>query len=362
MTAAALAGAREERRRRAGGAVPLALLAAFTVAVLILAAAIGPVLVPLGETVAILARAVGIDLGIAVDPVHETVVLAIRLPRVLHGALVGAVLALGGAALQGLFRNPLAEPALIGIAGGGALAAVATIVAGTHAFGAMPDAFAAYALPLAAFLGSLATATVVFRFATVSGRTDVTALLLAGIAINALTGAGTGFLVFLSNDDQLRTLTFWLLGSLAGATWPALGAALPFLVLPLMLLPAFARRLNAFALGERQAGHIGIDVETTKRLVMAIVSFGVGAAIATTGLIAFVGIVAPHLLRLVFGPDHRRLLPASALFGAALLPLADMVARLVVAPAELPIGAVTSALGAPVFLALLWRARRRIRT
>jgi iron complex transport system permease protein len=198
----------------------------------------------------------------------------------------------------------------------------------------------------------------VYRLATIAGQTIVATLLLAGIAINALAQAFSGFLTFYATDTQIRSLTFWKLGSLGGATWTSVLVAAPFVLLPLLLFPRLARPLNALLLGESEAGHLGFDVERVKRLVVVMVALVVGVGVALTGLIGFVGLVVPHLLRLMIGPDHRALLPGSALLGASLLVGADLVARTVVAPAELPIGILTAITGAPFFLWLLLRDRK----
>jgi iron complex transport system permease protein len=200
---------------------------------------------------------------------------------------------------------------------------------------------------------------VVYRLATVEGRTMVITMLLAGISINAIIGSGTGLLTFLATDAQLRSITFWSLGSLGAATWRSLAAAAPLVVLSLVLIPRLARPLNAFLLGESEAGHLGVNVEGTKRTIIVLTALGVGASVSAAGVIGFVGLVVPHLLRLVIGPDHRNLLPCSALLGASLLLAADLVSRTLVAPAELPIGIVTAMLGAPFFLWLLLRNRSR---
>lgn len=329
-------------------------------------ALVGAVLLSLGwGAVAIEPRQVGAillaRLGFGGDaswsPAHESVLLAIRLPRTILGALAGGGLAVAGALLQGLFRNPLADPGLIGASGGAALAAAAVVVLGETALATAPAALAVLALPLAAFGGGLATAFAVHRVASRDGDTPVAGLLLAGIAANALAGSATGFLLFVASDAQLRAVTFWSLGSLGGATWPALAAAAPLLVLALALAPRLARSLDLVQLGEAEAGHLGLEVERLKRRVVALAALAVGAAVALTGIIGFVGLVVPHLLRLIGGPDHRLVVPGAALLGAALLLFADVVARSVAAPAEVPIGIVTALFGAPF---LLWLLRRRV--
>ncbi|UVK52391.1 iron ABC transporter permease [Mesorhizobium sp. AR02] len=285
------------------------------------------------------------------------IVYDIRLPRIILGMLVGAALAVSGAVMQGLFRNPLADPGLIGVSAGSSLGAVAVIVLGTTVLAPVTALFGTLALPLAAFFGGLATTLVLYQVATRRGQTSVATMLLAGIALAALAMALTGILIFMADDRQLRDLTFWQLGSLGGATWQKIGSVGPIIILALAAMPFLARGLNALALGEATAGHLGIPVQRLKYTAIIGVSAAVGASVAVSGGIGFVGIVVPHLLRLLIGPDNRYLLPASALLGASLLLLADAVARTIVAPAELPIGIVTAIAGAPFFLWILLRKR-----
>jgi iron complex transport system permease protein len=321
----------------------------------VLAVGVGSVAIAPGQVLAILLDRLGVGNDGIYTPQQELILLHIRLPRVLLGALVGGALGVSGAVMQGLFRNPLAEPGLVGVSAGSALCAVAFIVLGGGL--ALRPLVQAYGLAAAAFLGGLGTTFLVYRLATSGGRTAVATLLLAGVALAALAGAGTGLLLFLADDAQLRTVTFWTLGSLGGATWTALAAAGPLLLLSLLAAPTLARSLNALLLGEAEAYHLGVRVERAKRWAVLVAALGVGAAVAVSGVIGFVGLVVPHLGRLALGPDHRRLLPASALLGAILLLLADLAARTVVAPAELPIGIVTALAGAPFFLWLLLRER-----
>lgn len=285
------------------------------------------------------------------------IVYDIRLPRVVLGALVGAALAVSGAVMQGLFRNPLADPGLIGVSAGASLGAVAVIVLGASLLAPLTAFLGVLSLPLAAFCGGLATTLVLYQVATRHGQTSVATMLLAGIALAALAMAVTGVLIFMADDQQLRDLTFWGLGSLAGATWAKIAAVGPVIILALATMPFLARGLNALALGEATAGHLGIPVQRMKYTAIVAVAAAVGASVAVSGGIGFVGIVVPHLLRLLIGPDNRYLLPASALLGGSLLLIADTVARTIVSPAELPIGIVTALAGAPFFLWILLRKR-----
>jgi len=288
------------------------------------------------------------------------VILSIRVPRLLLGALIGASLAVSGALMQGLFRNPLADPGLVGVSSGAALAAGATIVLGDRLFGTVSAQLPFVILPFGAFFGGLASTLLLYAIATRHGRTSVAIMLLAGVALGAFTGALTGLLAYVSDDRQLRDLTFWSLGSLSGASWTKVITVAPLLLPVLFAVPFLARGLNALLLGEAEAFHLGIAVQRLKRTAILMVAVAVGASVASAGVIGFVGIVVPHLLRLMFGPDHRVLLPLSAVMGAALLTGADLLARTLVSPAELPIGILTAALGAPFFLWLLLRRDRSL--
>jgi iron complex transport system permease protein len=285
------------------------------------------------------------------------IVWSVRLPRTVLAILVGGALAFSGALMQGLFRNPLADPGLIGVSAGATFAAITAIVLGEALFGA---AAVIYLLPVGAFLGGLVATVTLYLIATRRGRTSVATMLLGGIAIAALMMAASGILIFMSNDQQLRELTFWSLGSLGGASWAKIIATIPFIALGLVLAGGFAGGFNALALGEAEARHLGIPVQLLKRVAIVAVALLTGTAVAVAGSIGFIGIIVPHLLRLAIGPDHRYLLPASILFGAVLLTGADMASRTVVAPAELPIGIVTALLGAPFFLWILLRNRNLV--
>lgn len=345
---------------RVSRSVALPLLAGLLVIVILLAVGIGAVPIRPEQVAAILLKQIGVHIPVTFEARQESVLMVIRLPRVVAGLLIGASLAVAGASIQGLFRNPLADPGLIGISSGSALAAALMIVLGNRLFGGFIAVFGDWALPVAAFAGGFMTTLLIYRLATLGGRTSVMTMLLAGIAINALCGACIGLLTFIATDDQLRDLTFWSLGSLGRANWSAIGAMLPFTLIALLPLPFLARSLNALLLGEAEAGHLGINVERIKVLVVVLVALAVGAGVAVAGMIGFVGLVVPHLIRLTLGPDHRTLLPASALLGASLLLAADLLARTIAVPAEVPIGIVTALVGGPFFLWLLLRDRARV--
>ncbi|GAB3278362.1 FecCD family ABC transporter permease [Parahaliea aestuarii] len=274
----------------------------------------------------------------------------IRLPRVLLAALVGAVLATSGAAMQGLFRNPLADPSLIGVTAGASLgASVVIVLAGSNLQGLS----AVTAVSTGAFTGGLLAVLVVYRLAASDTGTSVATMLLAGIAISALAGALGNLLEFHADSEALRRISLWQMGGLDGANNERLAFAAVVSFFVLGCLPLFARRLNALLLGESEARYLGINVEFTKRALVVLVAIGVGASVALAGTIAFVGLVVPHIMRMLVGPDHRLLLPASALAGAALLVVADNLARVVMAPTELPVGIVTAIVGVPFFISLL---------
>ncbi|MBX9588507.1 MAG: iron ABC transporter permease [Hyphomonadaceae bacterium] len=281
---------------------------------------------------------------------EQLVLIDIRLPRMLLGMFVGAALAVAGAMMQGMFRNPLADPGLIGVSSGAAVAAVATIALGNGLAAPWIKTFGAYALPVAAFLGGIATSAALVAIVTRQGQLSISTLLLAGVALAALNGALMGLIAFASNDRELRDLTLWMLGSLSGASWPKVLAVLPFAALVAAALPRLTRGLNGLLLGEAEAYHLGIDVEQSKRMIVVVTSAAVGAAVAVSGILGFVGIIVPHLVRLLAGPDHRIVLPASALMGATLVLIADIFARMLLSPAELPLGVVMAILGAPLFL------------
>lgn len=321
-----------------------------------LSLALGSVSLPLLDTLRAALRLIGVPINGDGLEQAELILGQIRLPRTLLGLAVGGVLALSGVAMQGLFRNPLADPGLVGVSSGASLGAAIAIVGGS-AFGGLPDAFGPYLLSICAFLGGLGVTALVYRLGRRNGQTSVAVMLLAGIALTALAGSTVGLFTYLADDATLRTLTFWNLGSLNGASYARLWPLLFVTVAVSLWLPRRASALNALLLGESEANHLGINVEGLKRELVFCTALGVGAAVAAAGMIGFVGLVVPHLVRLLAGPDHRVLLPASVLAGAALLLFADLIARLALAPAEMPIGIVTAFLGAPFFLYLLLRGR-----
>ncbi len=355
MEGVAMAGAGEGTRGRPVAA-GLTLFAVLAVAAFVGALAIGPFTIAPGRVFAVLWE--WISGAVPAGALRERiVVLDVRLPRAVVGALAGAGMAVAGALMQGVFRNPLADPSLVGVAPGAALAAVAFVVFGAPLLALLPQPLQVVGLPLAAFAGGLLTTLLIARLAEHDGRTSVATLLFAGLALGALASAGTGVMVFLASEQQTRDFLFWTLGSLGGATWMKAALAAPFVLGLLAIAIGLSRGLDALALGEAEAFHAGVSVERLKRTAVVAVAAGVGAAVAATGVVGFVGLVVPHLARLVIGPSHRALVPASALLGVAVLLGADILARMIAAPAELPLGVVTALVGAPFFLWLLLKRR-----
>jgi iron complex transport system permease protein len=288
------------------------------------------------------------------------VLSSIRVPRVLFGLAVGASLAVAGTALQSLFRNPLADPGLIGVSAGAALAVASVIVLGATTLKGLSQALGAATLPVAGFAGGMVTTFIIYLLAQSEGRTSLVTMLLAGIAVNALAAAGIGLYTVIATDEQLRNLTFWTFGSLGGAQWKTLGVLATTSIIGIALLWRIAPGLNALMFGETEARHLGYDVNRLKRTVIIVTALLTGVAVSLSGVIGFVALLAPHAVRLLLGPDVRYLIPASALLGGAFLVGADLVARTMLAPAELPLGVVTAFIGAPFFIALIASQRRTL--
>ena len=289
----------------------------------------------------------------------DTILFDIRLPRILLAIFVGAVLATTGAVMQGLFRNPLADPSLIGVSSGASVGASLMIVS---AGGFIPGgALVGISLvSIGAFVGGFTATLLVYRLATSGMGTSVTTMLLAGIAIGALAGALNSLLSYFSDNDMLRQISLWQMGNLSGASWLKVSIMGVVTILLMGLFPRDSRALNALLLGESEARHLGINVQRVKRRLIVLTALGVGVSVAVAGLVGFVGLIMPHIIRLMIGPDHRWLIPASGLAGAILLVVADSLARVVVIPAELPTGILTAILGAPFFVALLLQQRKDV--
>lgn len=292
--------------------------------------------------------------GAEVSPVHKVILVQIRLPRVLLAAVVGGSLAVAGSVFQGLFRNPMADPYVIGISSGAALGAVLAMLTGVSlklaGFGAVP---------LFAFTGGILTIMLVYTMARVGRAVPVMTLLLAGIAVSAFLSALVSLFTYFAGE-KLHQVVFWLMGGLGGATWHKVRVMIPYALAGYAAVAVFARDLNALLLGEETARHLGVETEKVKKILLVGASLLVAAAVSTSGIIGFVGLVVPHFIRLLAGPDHRFLLPASALLGATLLIATDTLARTIIAPTELPVGIITAMVGAPLFVYLL-KKRKKLR-
>lgn len=292
-------------------------------------------------------------------PAQEHVLWVIRLPRLFLGIVVGIGLATAGVSLQGLFRNPLVDAGLIGIASGATVFASAFIIFNAS----LPFfLFGSYQFTMASisFVGALITAMLVYRISKSNGKINITLLILAGVAINALCGALTGLITFFADDKQLRDLTFWTLGSVGGANWSALGIVVLFTVIPTAIIIKSAKAINAFALGENTAHYMGVSVNRVKLIIILCSTAMVGAAVAFVGIIGFVGLVVPHIMRLITGPNHKTLIPLSALAGGVLVLLADVLSRTIIAPMEMPIGIITSLIGTPVLLVMILKQKKNL--
>lgn len=344
-------------RKAKNGTVIISLAGILLLAVLF-SLTVGAVSIPMEDVAVIILQKIGLFTSVSVDSTHEMVLSTIRFPRILVTLLVGASLGISGASLQGLFRNPLVEPALIGVSGGAAAAVVMVIVFGgslSATLGWLYDSL----IPLVAFAGGLTATITVLKLSHFSGRTNIAVLILLGVAVNALTGALIGLAIFYANENQLHTFTFWTFGALGGATWDKLMIGAPLLIISGTALLFYPHALNALALGEAEAFHMGVDVERVKHSIIFFSALAVGVSVSLSGMIGFVGLVVPHVIRVLFQPDHKLVLPASVLGGALLLILSDVIARTIVRPAELPIGVVTALIGAPFFIMLLLNAKRK---
>ena len=335
-----------------GAALSVSLAVALVVAVL-LSAVVGQLAVTPAEVVGSVLRAVGIHNPWAPgDEIVEATLWVVRFPRIVMGLAVGAALAIAGAVMQAIFGNPLAEPGVVGVSSGAALGASAAIVFGITALGS-------WSIALFAFAGGLLATLLVYFVSRANGRTEVVTLLLTGIAINAFAGAGLAFLLFVGNTASREQVVFWQLGSLNGSLWSETLVVGVVTVAGLVVALLLARRYDLLSLGERNARHLGINVEALRIGSIVLVALLTGVAVAFCGIIAFVGLVIPHLIRMIIGPAHRHLILASAVGGGALLTFADLLARTLVMGADLPIGMLTSLIGGPFFFFLLWRQRKR---
>ena len=314
---------------------------------------LGPVNITAGRVASIVLSYAGLDFA-AFGRTEQLVIEQIRLPRVVVGALVGMALGVAGATMQGLFRNPMADPGIIGVSAGGAVGAVAAIATG------MTGLFF-LALPVFAFVGAMGASFLVYGIAAVGGRFSIATLLLAGVAVNAFLGAVVSAIIILLPDNgALREILFWLAGGLDSRSWDHVRISAPLVLAGTALIIVMARDLNLLTLGDDEARSMGIRVDAARVSLLAAAALVTGAAVAVSGTIAFVGLVTPHILRLVIGPDHRVLIPMSALGGAAFVILADTVARVVIQPAELRVSIITAFVGAPFFIFLLIKNKRQV--
>ncbi|MDH6182197.1 iron complex transport system permease protein [Microbacteriaceae bacterium SG_E_30_P1] len=319
----------------------------------VLSAVLGQLPISATEVVGSLARAAGIPNSWApTDPIIESTLWVVRFPRIVMALVVGAALAVAGAIMQAIFGNPLAEPGVVGVSAGGALGAALAIVIGAAALGSG-------GIALFAFLGGLGATLLVYGMSRANGRTEVVTLLLTGIAVNAFAGAGLAFLIFLADSGSREQIVFWQLGSLNGSLWNEVALVAPVAVIGTIIAVMLGRRYDLLALGERNARHLGVNVEALRIGSIVLVALLTGVAVAFCGIIAFVGLVVPHVIRMAIGPAHRPLLIATAFGGGVLMVFSDLIARSVVAGADLPIGLVTSLVGGPFFFFLLLRQRKR---
>ncbi|MFI6004028.1 FecCD family ABC transporter permease [Streptomyces sp. NPDC051366] len=317
----------------------------------LVSAGVGAYGIPVGDVLGSVQHRLGLG-GAALDRVGESVLWNVRLPRVVLALLVGGSLGCAGALMQGVFGNPLAEPGVIGISAGAAVGAVAAIGLGLSFFGN-------WTVTACAFVAGLVTVGSVYLLSRNGGKTEVVTLILTGIAVNAFAGALIGLFVFFADSGQVNQITFWQLGSLAQATWPKVLAVVPCALAGLLVAPFYARKLDLLSLGERPARHLGVDVERLRLTLILVVALLTAAAVAVAGVITFVGLLVPHLLRMANGPGHRFLVPGSALAGAVVLLGGDLAARTIARPAELPLGVLTALIGSPFFFLLLRRTRRK---
>jgi len=339
--------------------IPFSLLMLFAIALMLLTATFSIVVGPM--TISLFDSFKGLTPWANELPTHiQLVIHQIRLPRTLLCLVIGAILALSGTVMQGLFRNPLAEPGIIGVSAGAGLGVAIAIVVFSSIAMQYPLLMNIAAVPLFAFLGGALTTLLVYSLGTSKNGTSVAVMLLAGVAIGALSGAGIGYLNFIASDQMLRDLSLWSMGSLAGATWASINLATVSLIILLSIFMRNAKGLNALLLGEAEAGHLGVNTQRLKRRMILLTAAGVGVTVSIAGMIGFIGLIVPHLGRMLTGPDHKVLLPLSAIMGALLLTMADMIARVAVTPAELPVGIVTAIIGAPFFLYLLFKQRGRM--
>jgi iron complex transport system permease protein len=340
-------------RHRGRSLTLVAVLALALLVGVVASAMVGQLPISPSEVLGSVLRALGIDTALAPDdPIVESTLWVVRFPRIALGLAVGAALAVAGAVMQAIFGNPLAEPGVVGVSSGAALGAAIAIAAGVTALGN-------WSIAVFAFAGSLLATLLVYLVSRSNGRTEVVTLLLTGIAVNAIAGAGLALVQFLADTSSREQIVFWQLGSLAGARWPEVTIVAVVCIAGLVAAASLGHRYDLLSLGERNARHLGVNVEALRMGSIVLVALLTGVAVAFCGIIAFVGLVVPHIIRMAIGPRHRGLIIASAFGGGALLIYADLLARTIIPGADLPIGILTSLVGGPFFFFLLARQRRR---
>ena len=324
---------------------------------------IGPVKISILQIIDILFESININTNLSsseISQAFKTVVIDIRLPRILMGIIVGIALGISGAILQGLFRNPLIDPGFIGVSSGAAIGAMFVIMF-SQLIAIENNFYVQFLLPVFAMSGGLSTTILVYKMSQMSGKTNIMAMLLSGIAVNAFSGSIIGFLVYRASDMELRSFTFWTLGSLDNSNWLIVSIAVVAILIPIIISINLRKKLDIFMLGDAEAGYLGLNIEKLKKRIIFISALMVGVTVAFCGMIGFIGLVTPHLVRLIMGPSHKTLIIGSAILGAIILILADFISRIIIAPAQLPIGIITSALGAPFFLWLIVSQKQKIR-
>ena len=329
----------------------------------IISIGLGPVNISLNQIFNILFYKIGLlsdQSNLNFSSIHESVLWNIRIPRIILGILVGLGLGSAGAILQGLFRNPLVDPGFIGVSSGAAVGAMIAIMFSSMIANYFIQSFIPFILPMLAIIGAFITTMIIYRMSKVANKTNIMAMLLSGIAINALSGAIIGLFVSISSDSELRSFTFWTLGGLDNASWLVVGISALFILTTFLIIYISRKQLDIFMLGDAEANNLGVNVEKLKKRIIVVASIMVGISVSFCGMIGFIGLVTPHLIRLFIGPKHKFLIPGSALLGSILLLLSDLISKTIIAPAQLPVGVITAIIGAPFFIWLIFNQKARM--
>tara|TARA_Y100001960_G_C14740071_1_gene862507 strand:- start:723 stop:1793 length:1071 start_codon:yes stop_codon:yes gene_type:complete len=323
---------------------------------------IGPVQIRLDQAIEIILYNFGLinEQNLSFNKIHEMVLLNIRMPRLLLAFLVGSGLGMSGAILQGLFRNPLIDPGFIGVSSGAAVGAIISIMFSQIFYTYFGANISIFLLPILAMLGSFFTTFIIYRISKFQNKTNIMTMLLAGIAVNALSGSIIGLFINFISDLELRTFTFWTLGGLDMADWRIVSIASFVILSSILFIYSIRHKLDIFMLGDEQASHLGINIELLKKIIILFSSIIVGVSVAFCGMIGFIGLVTPHLIRLFIGPTHQYLIPGSALLGAIILIISDLISKTIISPAQLPIGVITSLIGAPFFIFLILKQKNKV--